>query len=143
MLYVMLYSILFYLWFTGTLVLTLASTGALIFVVVKILRRKELGRHLILTTILVAICALSIFLNPMANWRMFHGRRTKVVDDMKAMVGKSTELLISQYGRPDAIRDHGGVRWVYEPGPWYVLLKWEDVVYSIDGGKITGCTIDD
>ncbi len=134
---------LFYLWLSSTVVLTFASIAALIFVVVKSLRRKQLGRHLILSTILVAICALSIFLNPMANWRMFHARRAKVMEDMKAMVGESTKILISQYGRPDTIWDNDRVRWVYEPGPWYVLLKWETVVYRIDGGKITGCHIDD
>jgi hypothetical protein len=106
--------------------------------------RRAPRQALSLAVTCLAVALLAAATNPIVNWRLFHPRREYVMAAMRAEVGQPVAAVVEKYGEPHAVSPGAdGETWRYRPGPWYVLLQWEEVVYQVRGGQIQAAYIDD
>lgn len=92
----------------------------------------------------LAVALAMVLVNPLSNHMIFAKHREQVVATMLTAVGESTASVTEKYGEPDAVYDWDGRDyWRYSPGPWYVLMPWEEVVYQVRDGRVLTACIDD
>jgi hypothetical protein len=136
-------TLLFLVWLAGTT----ASASITFALAVKHLIgvvRGRCHRSTRLSTSYLGLTLVAVLLNPVSNWLLFHPQRDRTVARMLTQVGQPTTAIVTRYGRPRVlVLREGTAEWRYQPGPWYVLLPWEEVVYRVKDERVQAAFIDD
>jgi hypothetical protein len=135
-------AILMFLWMSGTT--AIALTALLIGCLAVIRSRSRPAKSLVNAMISFTVALVAVLANPIVNWRLFHHERDSVVASMLAHVGTPSTAITAKYGKPHSIvTDADFETWRYWPGPRYMLLRWEEVLFRMQGGRVVAAFVDD
>jgi hypothetical protein len=135
-------AILMFLWLFGT---TGIAVAAVVFGLLTILRnRSRLVKSFLSAIVYLAVSIVAVLSNPIVNWRLFHHHRENVIASMLAEIETPATAISARYGVPHSIvTDADSETWRYWPSPCYVLLRWEEVLFRMQDGRVVAAFVDD